>query len=262
MYNYILSSKYFPYDFVKQLLQENIPSTQEAVLKKIYFKDHLCHQCNSISPKYRVNYCNMSKFELQHAWYIEKIKYDLGIYTGEFSENFPVDPLNTLLECWELSNKGQILATSGKYAEASKYYNASSKKHTIFHRWLENQVRAAFNYPLIGDRWKEETKLYKIVQSLYPNFNIERHYRPDWLEKLELDIFIPQIPLGIEYHGIQHFQPIDHWGGAEGLKKRQEHDFRKLKLAQENNVPIVYFTYEDNLTSELVFDRIGHFLNE
>lgn len=259
--NYILSSTVFPYDFTMKLIQNKIVSKAENVIHSIHFKDNLCHQCNCISPKYRVNYCNMSSFELQHAWYIQKLKYDLGLYNNKYSEYLPDEYLNILLECWELDDKGQTLAKSGKLAEASKYYNASARKYTIFHRWLENQVRAAFNYPLIGEHWKEETTLYKIVQSLFPNTHIERHYRPDWLERLELDIFIPQMSLGIEYHGIQHYQPIEHWGGIEGLIKRQEHDMRKSQLAKINNVSIAYFTYKDNLTSELVFDRIKPFIS-
>jgi len=32
-----------------------------------------------------------------------------------------------------------------------------------------------------------------------------RHYRPDFLQGLELDIFIDELKIGMEYQGIQHF---------------------------------------------------------
>ena len=98
------------------------------------------------------------------------------------------------------------------------------------------------------------------IRDRFPNHEIIKNYRPDWLERLELDIFLPEIPLGIEYQGIQHYHPLKHWGGKAGLIKRQEHDARKLNLANQNNVPIVYFTYTDCITEELVSERIKKYL--
>lgn len=259
MYNYILSSKFFPYDFVKKMLQKNIPSSKDAVLKNIKFKDNICHQCNAISPLYHVNFCNMSTFELGHAWYLKKFEMDLGL---EISTEFvPPEYLEVLESVCDLSNKGQLAAQAGNYRKASDYYKASSKKWTIFHKWMENEVRSAFHYPLIGERWIEETNLYKIVQKILPTYKLVKNYRPDWLDRLELDIFISDIPLGIEYQGIQHYHPIKHWGGEDGLKKRKEHDMRKYILAQKNNIPIIYFTYKDIITPEFVYERIQPYLN-
>lgn len=259
MYDYILPSNRFPYDFVKKLLQENIPSTKDAVSKRICFKDNICHQCNAISPCYRVNCCSMSTFELGHAWYLKKFEIDLGLEIS--TDSVPPEYLEVLKSVHDLSDKGQLAAQAGNYSEASVYYNASSRKWTIFHRWMENEVRSAFHYPLIGERWIEETNLYKIIQEILPDYKLMKNYRPDWLDRLELDIFVPDIPLGIEYQGIQHYHPIKHWGGEEGLKKRKEHDERKFILAQKNNIPIVYFTYKDIITSELVYERIQAYLN-
>ena len=195
MYNYILSSKFFPYDFVKKMLQKNIPSSKDAVLKNIKFKDNICHQCNAISPLYHVNFCNMSTFELGHAWYLKKFEMDLGL---EISTEF-VPP--------------------------------------------------------------EYLEVLEIVQKILPTYKLVKNYRPDWLDRLELDIFISDIPLGIEYQGIQHYHPIKHWGGEDGLKKRKEHDMRKYILAQKNNIPIIYFTYKDIITPEFVYERIQPYLN-
>lgn len=259
--NYILSSRHFPYDFVEKLLKDKTPSTSRAVLDKIYFKDKICHQCNAISPQYRVNYCNMSSFELQHAWYVKKKLIDIGLQLPDsYLNRIPDEYLSLLKVVWKLHEQGQNAAMNHDYEKASDFYNESSKKYTVFHRLIENEVRNAFHYPLVGERWKEETKLYKIVKELFPNHEIIKNYRPDWLERLELDIFLPEIPLGIEYQGIQHYHPLKHWGGKAGLIKRQEHDARKLNLANQNNVPIVYFTYTDCITEELVSERIKKYL--
>jgi hypothetical protein len=258
MDDYILSAKHFPYDYVKSLIQSGVASDRQAVNCKIHFKKNLCHKCNSISPSYRVNFCNVSTFERQHAWYVRKRLIDIGIELPEiYRDSIPNEYLSLLKIIWDLDEKGVSAAQNGKYSESSAYYNEASCKYTVFHRLVENEVREAFNYPLIGEHWQEETKLYKIIQSILPQNTIERHYRPVWLERLELDFFLPEIPLGIEYQGIQHYCPIKHWGGEKGLEIRKEHDRRKLNLATENNIPIVYFNYKDLLTFDLVYERIS-----
>jgi hypothetical protein len=83
----------------------------------------------------------------------------------------------------------------------------------------ENEVRQAFGHYKKGNRWTSETILYQLVESNYPEHTIERHYRPGFLDGLESDIFLKDAEVGIEYQGIQHYEPVDHWGGEEGLEK-------------------------------------------
>lgn len=75
---------------------------------------------------------------------------------------------------------------------------------------VENEVRQAFGHYEKGNRWTSETILYQLVESNFPDFTIKRHHRPDFLDGLELDIYIAEAKVGIEYQGIQHYEPIDH----------------------------------------------------
>lgn len=55
----------------------------------------------------------------------------------------------------------------------------------------------------------------------------------------------------IEYNGIQHYKPIEYWGGQQQLEKQQRQDELKEKYCKENNIPFIVFTYqEDNVTIE------------
>ena len=106
------------------------------------------------------------------------------------------------------------------------------------------------------DHWKHERNLYQIVCDLFPELDVIRHARPDWLNGLELDIFIPALNLGFEYQGIQHFEPIKHWGGQEKLIIQQEHDARKLQLCSKHRVMLICITYDENLSLSLVKSKI------
>lgn len=109
-----------------------------------------------------------------------------------------------------------------------------------------NIVREELGFRKIGERFVTETELYRIIKSLYPNYKVLHHYRSEWLGKQELDIFIPKLKLAIEYDGIQHFKPIEAWGGEEGLKKNIERDKMKEEKCLENNVNLVRFTYKES----------------
>ena len=47
----------------------------------------------------------------------------------------------------------------------------------------------------------------------------------------------------IEYQGIQHFKPIDTFGGEERFKYQQEKDNIKRAFAKENNIKLIEIPY-------------------
>jgi len=128
------------------------------------------------------------------------------------------------------------------------------------YREIENELRERFGYPKIGEKWISETALYKIVKALFSPKEVIFHYRGSELERLELDVWIPEILLGIEYHGEQHFQAVNHWGGEEGLKKRRKNDKRKKILCKELNYHLVEFKFSKKLTTENIERRLKRFL--
>lgn len=125
---------------------------------------------------------------------------------------------------------------------------------------IENEVREAFSYPKIGEKWISETILYKMVQILFPSLEVVHHYRGKELEGLEIDIWIPSLKVGIEYQGIQHFEPVAHWGGEDGLSKRKQNDKKKKELCKSLNYKLVEFRYDESLTDKKLKNKLESFL--
>ncbi|MBI4825551.1 MAG: hypothetical protein HY807_03920 [Nitrospirae bacterium] len=119
-----------------------------------------------------------------------------------------------------------------------------------------NLVRQELGFSPIGEKWATETELYRIIKSLFPDQQVIHHYRSQWLERLELDIYVPGQKLGIEYHGIQHFEPMDIWGGTDGLARSQERDSRKIILCKANNIELISFTYEEDINLKNVKSKL------
>lgn len=105
-------------------------------------------------------------------------------------------------------------------------------------------------------KWIHEKLLLNTIESLFPDYTIKYHYRAQWLENLELDIFIEELNIGIEYQGIQHYEPIEHWGGKTGLKHRQFNDSRKKRLCEKYGVNLVYFDYTESITTSYVKTKL------
>ncbi len=95
---------------------------------------------------------------------------------------------------------------------------------------------------VIKPKWKHELSLFDIIRKRYPDTLYQ--YRPEWLGRQSLDIYVPSISTAIEYQGIQHYHPVDFFGGEEALIQRQELDEQKRALCKENGVRLIEWAYD------------------
>ena len=58
----------------------------------------------------------------------------------------------------------------------------------------------------------------------------------------------------VECQGIQHYEPIEYFGGEEQFKIQQEHDRRKREYAEKKGYKLLEIWYYD-------FDNIEEILN-
>lgn len=122
--------------------------------------------------------------------------------------------------------------------------------------------------PFCKSKSKQQDYLFNIIKELYPQNSVVKNYRDfDWLRtntrngKLELDIFVykENFSLAIEYDGVQHFEPVDVFGGVEAFQKLQIRDkLKEEKIKQHrNNVNyFIRFNYKETLTKEYVIKKL------
>jgi hypothetical protein len=104
---------------------------------------------------------------------------------------------------------------------------------------LQNDFRISRGLPRIGEGWIGETNLFYQLKEQLPGYEIIQHGRPSWLGRQHLDIWIPELNIGIEYHGLQHDHPVDFFGGHEAYEKNVERDNRKKVLCKEKGVKLI-----------------------
>jgi very-short-patch-repair endonuclease len=96
---------------------------------------------------------------------------------------------------------------------------------------------------------------------MYPG-KVKRYDNLDFLGKQKVDFSIRELRLAFEYDGEQHFESIEHFGGHEGLLKRQERDARKNALCQENKYDLVRISYTEDLSTESVEKKIKEIMEK
>lgn len=94
---------------------------------------------------------------------------------------------------------------------------------------------------IIKPKWKHELDLFHALRKRYPD--VLYQYRPEWLGRQSLDLYIPSLRTAIEYQGVQHYLPVEFFGGEEALLQRQELDRLKKQLCEENNVRLIEWEY-------------------
>ena len=88
------------------------------------------------------------------------------------------------------------------------------------------------------------------------NKNIKFEYQCNkntfhWLNKQSLDFYLPEYNIAIECQGIQHYKPIDYFGGKKAFEYRKKLDENKKELCRQNGVDIIYINNEFEISEKL-----------
>jgi hypothetical protein len=250
------------------------------------FRPKLCHRCNLTPPTQR--FCHEmygGQFKQSFGWYIQQSYLRLGISTTGLQyldEVCPADYQSLIQEierAQEEYQKENNRINELVYGpdredispdEVTYWHNVRKeeaepllklrkeyqKLRTKLKNNVENVVRQEFGFKKVGEGWVSETLLYQLVSRFFLDHEIIRHHRPDWLEGLELDIYIPSLQLGIEYQGQQHYQPISIWGGKDALIALQERDERKINLCKALDITLMEVDYTEPLTIDHIGKRL------
>lgn len=253
-----LSSHFFPNGISKASLKTDLS-------KLLRFKKKLCHRCNMATPSLR--FCHEmygGNFKQYYGWYIKQTAFRIGVRDSTYIENYTPDDLiekiDKINEKQEWVNN-QVQDKASQISEAiRKCHKEISKLKKSINKKIENITREEFGFRKIGEGNVSETILTKIVQRIFSNHEIIRHHRPKWLDGLELDIFISDLKLGIEYQGQQHFHPVKAWGGEKALQDLRERDSRKRKICEKHDIRLLEIDFTEPLNSDYIHNKINDIL--
>ena len=106
------------------------------------------------------------------------------------------------------------------------------------------------------------SKFHEDVRNTLKNLGIEilqeEYPLPQKTSVLYVDIlvFYKNMLIAIECNGIQHYKPIDAFGGEEGYKKQVERDNRKKKSLRGLNIPLLEVHYNEKNLEEFLKESL------
>ena len=255
------------------------------LLQCLNFVPDICHRCNKAVPSMEYVDRDSTRFQKSFGWYVNSeylslgiFPHELGIMTGHFSffaflseaplagfEKLRQDQLESqkayIAIHQELVSRSKvegIMPSGPVYDDFCRLRSESNRAAQKINKKVENQVREALGFKKIGDAWISETLRYQIIQKVFFDKEIQRHHRPGWLEGLELDIFVPEIDLGIEYQGEQHFKAVKFFGGKPAFRALQHRDARKVQLCKQFGVRLIHVNYDEPLTEQHIRAKLGN----
>ncbi len=127
--------------------------------------------------------------------------------------------------------------------------DAVSKRISEAFREAENRLRQHLGEKNVGEQWTDEAELFYAIKRAFPQFQVIHHGRPDWLGQMHLDVWIPELKVAIEYHGPQHFEAMEHYGGAEALEATKKRDALKRAACERMGVQMLEVTSLDQVSA-------------
>jgi len=95
----------------------------------------------------------------------------------------------------------------------------------------------------VKNAWKGEVALAHLVKRFFPDAS--REYSPSWLKGQRIDVFIPSLQVALEFHGQQHYEPVEYFGGRKGFLRTKERDQRKAQACREAGVILIEWKYSE-----------------
>lgn len=111
-------------------------------------------------------------------------------------------------------------------------------------------LQTPYNHMRLYSPFKNRSNGEIIIESVLNNHNIEyiREKTFDGLrhiKKLRFDFYLPLYNTCIEFDGIQHFEPVNKWGGVDRLSSYLKLDSIKNNYCRDNNINIIRISYKD-----------------
>lgn len=199
-----------------------------------------------------------------------KSNYINKIYNHYFStDSICIKICEKLKEKYNVDELGLLLLLLYKYGEENifdipnleyvvykhEYYSTVSVNYLCDNE--ENREKYN-NYIMSIDKsdvkWKSELELFKLIKSYFSDAIFQ--YRDKFLGTQSLDVYIPSLKIAFEYQGIQHYEPIEHFGGKDKFLNQKNNDIKKKELCSKNNIDLIEWKYDEKINKIILDEKL------
>jgi len=146
----------------------------------------------------------------------------------------------------EFAAKGRALFDNKYDYSKVNYVNRRTRvvitcpEHGDFGQTPKAHITRAHGCPQCGEGLVSEPIFRKVLEEI-TSLRFPKK-RPKWLKNpntncpLELDCYNEKSKIAFELQGVQHYQPVEHWGGEEKFQKVLQRDQIKKTICEEKGI--------------------------
>lgn len=234
----------------------------EEIKKLVEEKDGylLSTDCATATGLFNIR-CNKDNCEWETSW--SRIQSGCWYPRCSACEPYTIEKVREIIK----EKGGELL--SDNIANVKQKVSIKCDCGNIFESVLYHIINRGVWCQICDSSHSKQKDLYNILKEIFPSTNIQyNYYGFGWLKdvnRLELDIWIPELKLAIEYDGEQHFKPIKFASTMTdeqamlALSITQKHDKLKNKLISEHPDEVKYFVrfnYLEDITKENILIKL------
>ena len=144
-----------------------------------------------------------------------------------------------------------------------RYINMIGKKKWVL-PYIKGRGEMISKDYYLGEKekqWEHEKRMKKIVQSIYYDKKIKNNSRTE-LNGLEIDCYIPELKLGFEYNGLQHYKHVEIFHKTtKEFEAQKQRDIEKNRIAKEKGIKLITIKYNEPLTEKFILNKIKEVKN-
>ena len=137
-----------------------------------------------------------------------------------------------------------------------EYKNTGSKVeiicpiHGIFYK-SPNKHLTGEGCPICSES-KGQRKIRLFLEEKKIKFILEKRFiNCKFKNTLPFDFYLPDYNMCIEFDGLQHFEPVEYWGGEKNFLQIQIRDKIKNEYCFNNNIHLLRIKYNENISEKL-----------
>jgi len=174
---------------------------------------------------------------------------------------------------------GKLAAKTKNSSTTEEFLKKAKKKHGKFYdytktKYVNNRSKLTITCRIHGDfkqrpddhlrgkgcpkcsKSKGEKLIGEILLKNKVDFIPEKKFEDcKNIRALPFDFYIPEKNILLEFNGIQHYEPVKHYGGEEQLKKQQLHDKIKKSYADSNGYNLIVISYKQEKNIEKILKK-------
>ncbi len=207
-------------------------------------------------------------------------KYDYSLVPNEFHNKIKIPIICPIHGRFEQIPSSQLLGNGCLKCSIRNKYNIKQlvKKFRKIHgykyrykkKYINNKIKIPIICPTHGEfeqrpdshlagagcpRCKESSG-EKHISSILDKLNIQYHREYRILpHRYFYDFYLPEYNIYIEYHGIQHYIPLDYFGGKRTLDECVKRDNTKIELIERSSGILIIIKYTFK-TKEQIEDEL------